>query len=60
MEVGKLRIEKGVGLRSGGDAAGEEQFCEDLGQVGCLGESCRLFKVRLGDEPTLTGALAWD
>jgi hypothetical protein len=59
VEVGKLRIEEGVGLGCGGDAAGEEQFREDLGQVGYLGERCGLFKMRLGDEPTLKRALAW-
>jgi hypothetical protein len=58
VEVSKLRIEEGVGLGCGGDAAGEEQLREGLGQVGCLGESRGLFKVRLGDEPTLEGALA--
>ncbi len=59
VEMGRLGIEKGVRLGCGGDAPGEKQFGEDLGQVGCFGESRGFFRVRLGDEPTLKTALAW-
>jgi hypothetical protein len=59
MEMGRFGIEECVRLGCGGNAAGEEQFREDLGQVSCLGESRGFFRMRFGDEPTLKGALAW-
>ena len=56
--MGRRGVQEGVGLAGVGDAAGKQQLGEDLGQAGCFGQGGGLRRMRLGEDPTLEGALA--